>query len=84
MTVPQQKKPKKSFEEALFEGIPSSVSIKRQSTSQEDTSITTSRMNKEKVEPIELSIILKSDINIVGKYWELISYRFFGCFAFSL
>ena len=82
MTVPQQKKPKKSFEEALFEGIPSSVSIKRQSTSQEDTSITTSRMNKEKVEPIELSIILKSDI--VGKYWELISYRFFGCFAFSL
>ena len=58
MTVPQQKKPKKSFEEALFEGVQSSVSMKRQSNCQEDTSITTSRMNKEKVDVLDYYEIL--------------------------
>ena len=58
MTVPQQKKPKKSFEEALFEGVPSSVSMKRQSNCEEDTSITTSRMNKEKVKALNYRDIL--------------------------
>ena len=31
MSVPQQKKPKKSFEEALFGGCPPSVAMKRHS-----------------------------------------------------
>ena len=49
MTVPQQKKPKKSFEEALFEGFSSEVSMKRQSKLAEKTCIKTSKSNTEKV-----------------------------------
>lgn len=49
MSVPQQKKPKKSFEEALFEGMSPRHSMKRQPEKERKSNVNMLKSNKEQV-----------------------------------
>ena len=49
MSVPQQKKPKKSFEEALFEGMSPRHSMKRQPGKEHKSNVNMLKSNKEQV-----------------------------------